>query len=175
MGLLEGGGVIDAIAGHRHYFAIGLQGFDNPQLLLGRYPGVEAAAGYHLLQFRVVVALQLAAEHDFGILAREANAGPNRPGRERMVAGDHHRTDAGAAAGGHRGTHLGPGRIELGHQAQEHQLVGLLLGAAVVGGAGKGQHPQAAGRQLAGLIQPPVPLLLAQVADAWGRQPTVTA
>lgn len=39
-----------------------------------------------------------------------------------VISGDHHRLDAGLAAPLYGGTHLGPGRVQHAHQAQEAQL-----------------------------------------------------
>ena len=141
VGLLQGGGVVDAITGHGHHLAIGLQRLHDPQLLLGRHPGIDAATGHHRPKRWILHRLQLAAQHHLPIGCRQANRRPNRSGRERMVAGDHHRANSRLTAGGHGGCHLRTGWIQLGHQAQQHLALEVELWAGVVGGAGEGEHP----------------------------------
>ena len=87
-----------------------------------------------------------------------------------MVAGDHHRPDPGAAAARHRLAHLRPGRIQLGHQAEQHLMVEVPVVDGVVGGAGEGQHPQPGAGQIEGPLQPPLPLGFAEHAPGPGHR-----
>jgi hypothetical protein len=162
VGLLQGRGIVDAVAGHGHHLSIGLQGFHDAQLLLGRHARVDAAAGHCLLQGGGGHGLKLAAEDHLTVGVGEADRRTDGTGGERVIAGDHHRPDPGSATGGHGLGHLRAGRIELGHQAQQHLAIEFPFGTRVVRRTGERQHPQAGRRQIAGLLQPPLALAVRQ-------------
>ena len=175
MGLLQGRCIVDPIACHGHHLAIGLEGFHDPELLLGWDPGVDAAAGHHLPEPRIVQGLEFTAKHHLAVGVGEANAGANGPGRERVIAGDHHGANPGLPAGGYRLGHLGAGRIQLGHQAKQHLVFDLLVRVVVVGCTGKSEHPKASGSPLPGLLKPPVPLGFGEGHNPRTIDPTVAA
>ena len=127
MGLLQGRGIVDTVAGHGHHLAVCLEGPDNSQLLLGWHAGKNTAALHQLTQLFLVTGLQHLTKHHLlgartlaqaAALWQQPNALGNGLGRERMVAGDHHGPDAGLAATIDRFGHFRTGWIQLGHQAQ---------------------------------------------------------
>ncbi len=78
-------------------------------------------------------------------------------GGGRVIAGDHHRRDAGRLAEADRRARLGARRIEHADQPEERQVAFDPLGGQIVGhlheaAAGEGQHAQPVGGHLLGCI-----------------------
>ncbi len=83
IGRAQGRGIVDAVAGHGHEFALVLQGSDDLDLLLRGHPGIEA--------------------HRFDLPRelRQAHARQFRPGQDRAVGlGDTQTHGDGARGGG---------------------------------------------------------------------------
>ena len=117
---LQGRPVVDAVAGHRHDVAAGLQRPGDPQLVLRRDPADHDA-----------VAVQQRAEDvrrppGRSVPSSTSSGEPIRPispgdrGRgDGVVAGDHGDLDAGAAAGLRAPADVGPGRVLQADQPQQ--------------------------------------------------------
>ena len=88
-------------------------------------------------------------------LARDAELARDRQPGELVVAGHHHRADAGAAAFGHRRLDLVARRVDLADQAEQPGAPGEAVEAGgrvqrVIVDRGEGQHAQRARRHRIG-------------------------
>jgi len=90
------GASIDAVTGHRHDLAIGLQRIDDPQFLLGHRAGEDRRRSHALFKIGVAHGFELGAGED--IAGLEIGLGGDRARCLRIVAGDHDDADAGGAA-----------------------------------------------------------------------------
>ncbi len=138
-----------------------LQSLDDLELVLRRHPRVDRHLFHHTFQVLDRYAGQLLARQDAvirgepcrGVRSSAPRAIPgnaqllgNVPGRQGMIAGDHHRADAGRPAGIHGFLDLGAGRVHHAHQADEGHVplqIGLICTVRLRGKAtkGHGQHP----------------------------------
>ena len=100
-------GIVDAVTRHRHDGAARLPLAHDPDLVLRRGSRMDD------------VVLDVAARHD-------AEFPRDGAGGQRMVAGDHHRRDAGGTRGGHRLDGLRSWRVGNANQADQR---GALFGA----------------------------------------------
>src|SRR5690606_33659507 len=114
VGRLQRWRVVDAIACHRHDFAVGLKCVDDPQLVCRRDSGVDRALPYRLLKLLVVHPVQLGTGDCDGIM-RDAEFLGDRRGGARVVARDHYDPDAGAAGLFDGGRRLWPRRVDDPH------------------------------------------------------------
>ena len=147
VGGAQGGGVVDAVAGHRDGVALGLERLHQDEFLVG-----GEAGEHHLgpvqgqLQLGGGQAAQFLAGHDPGMLAaHQADPTRHRQGGAGVVAGDHDHPDARLVALPDGRRHLGPGWIGQAHQAGEDQVaLPVFPGFALrQGPPGQGQYPQA--------------------------------
>jgi len=120
VGGLEGGGIVDAVAGHRHHLTGRLQGLHDLQLLLRQHPRkhrhaaqVGPAGGMRGLQLRT-------GEHRSRRQTRLLGDGT---GRLRSVARDHHHPDASPAGQGDGGEHVVAQGIGQADQADRFEQV----------------------------------------------------
>ena len=143
--LLQGGSVIDAVAGHGYQIAPLLPRPDDADLMLRGHTGVDADLRHKLLQFLVAHAVDDRALHGLRAVPQNADLTGNGRRRDFVVAGDHNRTDTGADALRHRCLGFLTGRVHHGDEAEESQAVFIRQsdGRAVHAAAGEGQHPQA--------------------------------
>ena len=96
--LVQRGPVVDAVAGHRHHVAAGLQRAGDAQLVLGRDPGEHDAVAVEQRAEQLLVVGQVRAlERPGRPASRRPDLGGDRASRRRVVAGDHRDPDAGAA------------------------------------------------------------------------------
>ena len=125
VGLLQRRGVVHAVAGHRHHLAAGLEGLDDPQLVLRRDAGEHADLGGDPLPARGVQAGQLAAvggpQRPAVRVAVQAELPADLGGRRLLVAGDHHGADARLPARLDGGLRLLPQRVDHADQPDEHE------------------------------------------------------
>jgi hypothetical protein len=118
VGAVQGGAVVDAVAGHRDDLPGGAEGVDDGDLLLrGRagedpcaLPGACARVGGTAVDHVVTG-------------ADDAEFGGDRAGGGRMVAGDQYRGDARALACGDGGGGGCPGRVEDRDEAEQGQAL----------------------------------------------------
>ena len=116
VGLLEGGGVVDAVAGDRDDLAHALQDLDDAQLLLRGHAREDDLALEGFPQVVVRGLLELDAREDARVgTLDDADLASDRDGRQAVVAGDHDDADAGATA-------LGDGVGDLGTRWILHDL-----------------------------------------------------
>ena len=154
VGGAQGRCVVDAVAGHRHHRAAGLQGLHQAQLLCRRHPGVDADAGAGGGQRGIVQRADLRAGQGGRAGRHQAQVGGDAQGRGRVVAGDHHHPDAGLLRLGDGGGGLGPRRVHQAQQAAPGQALLQRVGGRRGGfggrqvAAGHGQGAQGLGRQV---------------------------
>jgi hypothetical protein len=116
----QGGGVVDAVAGHRHHFATALQGADETQFLLGFHAGKDIGLVSGGGQCRFIESGQFpAGYHPFAVQADLARNGLCRDG---MVAGDHLDPDAGRVAVADGADRRLAWRIDHADQAEQRQV-----------------------------------------------------
>ena len=90
-----------------------LQGFDDLELVLGGHARVHGHFGRGLVERGLIGQLvELVAGQGLAILGDDAKVGGDAGGGQRVVAGDHHRADAGTMGLGHGVAHLGTRRID---------------------------------------------------------------
>jgi hypothetical protein len=113
VGGVQGGAVVDAVAGHRDDLPAGAQRVDDGDLLLRGGAGEDPGAA-----FGVRAAVVGAAVED-GFPGRDdAEVGGDRGGGGGVVAGDQDRGDAGLPAGRDGGRGGGPGWVEDRNEAE---------------------------------------------------------
>ncbi|MDQ1620207.1 MAG: hypothetical protein QOE19_2776 [Actinomycetota bacterium] len=115
--------VVHPVDGHRHHVAVALQRLDDPEFVLGGYPGVDGCAAHRLNPSGVVEGAELGTRDDPGAVAGEAE-----------VAGD------GDGDGDGDGGTLRDGRV-LGPDPHRHAKHAQTLG-----------RQPAAGRQCSGVL-----------------------
>ena len=147
VGGLDGGGVVDAVAGHGGDAALLLPGVDDADLVLGLDPGVDAVVPDVPVQLLVAHLVELGAGDGLVVVLQDAQLPGDGHGGVPVVAGDHHRTDAGGLALGDGVLHLGADGVNHARQPQEDQVVlqslgGLVGGHGVVMTLSGGQHPE---------------------------------
>ena len=79
-----------------------LPGPDNADLMLRRYPSVDADLRHKVPQLRVAHFVDDRALHGFRAVTQNTDLPGNGSCRDLMVAGDHNGTDSGADALRHR-------------------------------------------------------------------------
>ena len=95
VGRLERGAVVDAVAGHRHDVAPGLERPHDLVLLGRRHPREHVDLAHDAAQGVGIQARELAGlEHAHLTLAQQAERPAHGHRRQSLVAGDHHRPDA---------------------------------------------------------------------------------
>jgi hypothetical protein len=95
---LEGWGVIDPVAGHRHHYALRLPGPHDPELVLRRDAGIDGHVWYALCQLPIIHTIKL-TPHDNPIPRLEdPQFTHDRASGVRVIARNHHRTNASALA-----------------------------------------------------------------------------
>ena len=153
VGLLERRGVVDAVAGHGHDLAPGLQRLDQAELLLRRHAREHVGAVGELDELRVVDGGHLGAGDGavFGA-GGDADVAGDRRRRRGVVAGDHLHADAGVVTRLDGGDRRRPRRVHHRLQAEEREAAGHVVVADVVGAvrrraAGEGEDAQAVGGQ----------------------------
>src|SRR5699024_3289287 len=133
VGSLDGGGVVDAVAGHGGDGAVGLPGGDDAHLVLRLHTGVNAVLLDGLADLAVGDFVQLSAGDGLAGVGDDAQLLGNGHGGVLVVAGDHDGADAGLAALLDGGLDLGTDRVNHAGQAQEAQIL-LQIGGVVAGG-----------------------------------------
>ena len=150
VGLVQGGTVVDAVAGHRHDVSPGAQGPGDAQLVLGRRRARRRCR--HGRAARRAPGRRRAAPRPTRtevVGCRSPTSVGDGGGRRRVVAGDHGDLDAGPAAGGERLADLRRAAGPPGRPARELELpLGLVRRrcrcVSPSGPAGDRKHPQAA-------------------------------
>ncbi len=131
--LLDGGSVVDTVAGHRHNFSIGLQCIDNANLV---FRG-DAREYIRLFDFNnqllVVNFIQLGAGEHLMPWTKKTNALGNSPGCVRVVASDHQRTNAGFGGCQQGRFHFRPGRVDHADETGKDQVLFHILAVTFVG------------------------------------------
>jgi hypothetical protein len=115
-----------------------------PQLLLRLDPAEDVRASEPLAQFFVVQARQLCPGHDLPVRGEACLPGDGG-GRRRVVARDHHHTDAGGPALRDRFRHIGADRIFQRYEPEEFEVEVVLHFRQFTGskrGPGDAQHAQ---------------------------------
>ena len=113
------GASIDAVTGHRHDLAIGLQRIDDPQFLLGHRAGEDRRGSHALFKIGPAHGFELGAGDD--IAGLEIGLGGDRTRGLRIVAGDHDDADAGGATLLNRRRHGRAQRIRKANKAEEFE------------------------------------------------------
>ena len=144
---LDGGCVVDAVAGHSGNGAVGLPRIDDAHLMLRLHTGVDPVAAHCLLHLLIGDGVQFCAGNGLGGVLDDAQFPGNGHSGILVVTGDHHRTDAGGTALGDRRLDLRTHRVDHTHQAHKAQLLLQLL--RLIGSRlfipdplGGGQHTQ---------------------------------
>ncbi len=119
VGLLEGGGVVDRVAGHRDDLAVLLHELGQPKLVFRGDPAEDVQPGQPLDHLVIGQVLQLGAGDDAG---PEAEFVGDRAGGDGVVAGDHPDVDAGAERGADRVPGLGAQRVHDPDQRDKDQV-----------------------------------------------------
>ncbi|MBS6355742.1 MAG: MerR family transcriptional regulator, partial [Oscillibacter sp.] len=96
--LLQGRGVVDAVAGHGHQIPPLLPGPDDADLVLRGHPGVYADPGHELPQLLIAHGLDGGALHSLGTGSEDADLPGDGGCGDLVVAGDHNGPDAGGDA-----------------------------------------------------------------------------
>ena len=113
------GASIDAVTGHRHDLAIGLQRIDDPQFLFGHRAGEDCRGSHGLQKIGLAHGFELGAGED--IAGLEIGLGGNRTRCLRIVTGDHDDADAGGAAFLDRRRHGRAQRIRKADKAEKRE------------------------------------------------------
>ena len=115
----ERGRIIHAVAGHGDDFAVGLQGLDNAQLLLGHDAREHASCPCASGQFGIIKMFDYIAGQNLGRveprLLRDSARGRG------VIARDHHDPDSRGAAFPHGFRDARPQRIGKADQAEKHK------------------------------------------------------
>ena len=141
VGRPEGGGVVHPVARHGHDVAVGLQGVDEAQLVLGRHAGVHGRRARQVPQALVVEALEVGPERARGSpRAPDAEVGGDAGGGARVVARDHHGPDPRVVRLADRHAGLVAGRVDDADDAEVDELALELLERGVrLGACGRGR------------------------------------
>ena len=118
--------VVDAVAGHRHDLAAGPERLHQAQLLLGLDAAEDMRVGEPRAQRRHR-STPSAPPRDDRAVGGQPHLARDRQRRGRMVAGDHHDTDAGGTALGNGLRHIRAHRILQPDQAEELELEVMLV------------------------------------------------
>ena len=153
VGLLERGGIVHRVAGHRDDLAGLLHESGEADLVLGCDPPEHVQLREALDHLGVRQLLEIRAGDEPG---PELELVGDRPGGDGVIAGDHAHVDAGVERDAHRVLRLGAQRVDDPDQRDQHQIGdrGHRVGArgrhrGVVEIADRErQHPQALLRQL---------------------------
>ena len=152
VGSPEGGGVVDAVAGHGDDAAFFLPGLDDAELMLRGHAGVDGDPLDLLLQG--LLRQEIQPRPVDGLVPRPEDVQLAGDGHRRLlvVAGDHNGPDARRRAALHRRPGFGPGRVHHADEAHKGQVVLQGLGVKLLGGGsllplGHGQDPQSLARQ----------------------------
>ena len=137
VGGLEGGGVVDPVAGHGHHLAPALPGPDDAHLVLGGHPGVDRELLHLPLQHFLGHEVQILSGDGQVSLPADTQLPGDGHRRQPVVAGNHNGSDAGGEALFHRPPHLRPGRVD--HADEPGEGKSLLQGVGVQGGRRRGQ------------------------------------
>ena len=101
-----------------------LQGFNDLQLVFRRDSRVDGHSAGHLVECRFVGQfVELAAGHGRAALVDNAQIGGDARRGQRVIAGNHYRTNAGAMRFGNRITHFRARRIDDADHADPNQIV----------------------------------------------------
>jgi len=151
VGALQGGGVVDPVARHRHALPPVLQGLDDLELLLGDHPGVDPDVLHPLLKDLRGRAVQVPAGHHRPPVLDDPDAPGDGERRQRVIARDHDGPDPGGFAEGDGPADLLAGRVHHAHEAQEGEALfdlprGKAVGHAVPEPGGHTQDAQAIAR-----------------------------
>ncbi len=132
VGRLQRGGVVHAVTGHGNDQPVILQRVDDPQLVLWCDARVDVDLPHGGAELVLAHAVDVCAGERSGIaILDDAQIKPDTRGGLGVVAGDHHRADAGAVCLLDRGSRLFAGRVDDCHDADEDQLVLVFLGGLV--------------------------------------------
>ena len=151
----EGRRIVDAVTGHGHHLVTGLQGLDDPQLLLRHHPCKEIDPANPLLQLRVAHPVEFGAgDHLPGV--GHADLPGDVLGRASIVAGDHHHADAGPVAlpnGRRDGRTDGICQADQTHKVKVDVVLGLRQPRRLQHPLGHPQHPQPVAGHGHGLVE----------------------
>jgi hypothetical protein len=125
VGLLERGGVVHAVAGHRDDLSQLLQSTHDPQLVLGGRTREEHVLRQGEPQLAVLHRIELGPRER--PRRRQPDLARDGQGGRGGVSGDHDHADSGAARQRHRRGHLGSRRVEDAHDAQQGEAPLQLL------------------------------------------------
>ncbi len=136
--------IIDAVSGHRHHLAVGLERFDQAQLLLRHDAGEDLDFPDPAAQFARIEDFQF-RPGQYGFMP---DADPARDGlrRARIIAGDHDHADTRPAGIQDRFRHFRTRRISEADQTYESEVDIVLSYRPVVGSqrrACDAEHAQA--------------------------------
>ena len=95
---------------------------DDAQLVLGRDAGEDRDAARRPPPARPASNFVDVAAGEHPVVGGDAQVAGNVGGRQRVVAGDHDRADAGGDAAGDRGAHLGARRVDHPVEAEKDQV-----------------------------------------------------
>src|SRR3972149_5288364 len=90
---LQCGGIIYAVAGHRHSFAIRLERIHQPQFLLRHHARINIAVADALAQRLIIQMIEFRAADDASAARFQADLLSNRGGCGGIIAGNHHHAD----------------------------------------------------------------------------------
>ena len=124
IGGFDGRSVVHAVAGHGHDIPLPLQRFDDFQLVFRRDSRIDGHFTGHLVEGRFVGQfVKLTAGHGLATLVDNAQIGGDASCGQRVVAGNHYRTDAGAMRFCHGITHFRTRRIDDADHADPNQII----------------------------------------------------
>ena len=140
VGGLQGGSVVDAVAGHSDDFPVRLQGLYNADLMLRGDLGEDGEAAGRSGELPVGEGVDLRAAHTVGGLCRDAKLPGDDEGRIASVPRDHDCLDA-------RRPEILYGLYRLradgvDHAGEAHESQTLFRGPVVPGPGGEGQKAQ---------------------------------
>jgi hypothetical protein len=119
---LQGGRIVDAVAGHRHRVALTLQRLDDPELVLGVDARVDRYLPYCPAERLVGHALELRTRDRSSVGGNAEFAGDD--GRSlRVIARDHDRTDAGSPGAGDGRLGFRARRVDHADQPEEDEVM----------------------------------------------------
>ena len=104
--------VVDSVAGHGHELTLRLEGLHDADFVLRGDTRVDTYCTYMLCKYRIRHFRQLGTGQHLTAFIEQAETPSDGARRFRMVAGDHHRHDAGTRAVGNGGGGLGARWIE---------------------------------------------------------------